>query len=87
MSSFVSYCGFVKVSEMSGQDLKENFGRQVRLFRKDDDMTQSDLAEAVNVSTEYVSHIERGLASPSFDVIARIAQALNRDVAEMFAFD
>jgi transcriptional regulator with XRE-family HTH domain len=34
------------------------------------------LAEAVRISVEYVSKIERGLASPSFAAIARLAKVL-----------
>jgi transcriptional regulator with XRE-family HTH domain len=39
-------------------------------------LTQEELAEAVRISVEYVSKIERGLASSSFAVIAPLAKVL-----------
>ena len=44
------------------------------------------LAEYCNLSPEYISHIERGKASPSFDVIAGLARELDIEPRSLFDF-
>ncbi len=39
-------------------------------------MTQEELAEAVGVSTDFISLIERGQRAPSFENLERLAGAL-----------
>ena len=52
-------------------------GRRVRRIRKARKMTQEKLAELVNISTVYISHIETGSAKPSLPVVVAIANALD----------
>lgn len=52
-------------------------GRRIRRIRKAKDMTQEILAELVNISNVYVSHIETGSAKPSLPVVVAIADALD----------
>lgn len=66
--------------------LKRLFGRRVRSLRKLRDLTQEELAEATSLSAEYVSKVERGLTSPSFEVIAKLAEALQVDPSMLFDF-
>ncbi len=49
-------------------------------------MTQEKLAEYCDLSPEYISHIERGKASPSFDVIAGLSKELNVEPQSLFDF-
>jgi transcriptional regulator with XRE-family HTH domain len=67
--------------------LKRSFGRRIRCLRKAGDITQERLAESVGCSTEYISRIERGIVSPSFAVIARLAEALDVQPHALFDFD
>lgn len=71
---------------MDATTLQALFGRRVRSLRKLRDLTQEDLAEATQLSAEYISKVERGLASPSFDVIARLAGVLGVAPSELFDF-
>ena len=71
---------------MDSASLKQQFGRRVRSLRKLRDLTQDQLAEAAQVSAEYVGKVERGLAAPSFDAIARIADALEVEPGSLFDF-
>ena len=66
--------------------LKKLFGRRLRSLRKLRDLTQEGLAEVCDVSAEYVSRIERGLVSPSFDVIAALCHALKVEPHDLFSF-
>lgn len=56
--------------------LIETFGSNLRHQRKAKKLTQADLAERVGVSTEMISKIERGIASPSFATIESLADVL-----------
>jgi transcriptional regulator with XRE-family HTH domain len=55
---------------------RKKFGLRVRYFRQLHNLTQENLAEAVNRSVEYVSLLERGERSPSFETIVDLAKAL-----------
>ena len=65
---------------------KRLFGRRLKLLRELAGLTQSQLAERIGVTMQYVSMVERGLSSPSFRVIADVCRALNVDPASLFLF-
>ena len=71
---------------MDATTLKSLFGRRVRSIRKLRDLTQEELAEITQLSAEYVSKLERGQSSPSFEAIVQIANALKVDPSELFNF-
>lgn len=58
-------------------------GRVVRTLREQRDMSQADLADAAAISTQHLSHIERGLRNASLGVAARIARALGIPLSEL----
>jgi transcriptional regulator with XRE-family HTH domain len=64
--------------------LRETFGANVAHHRKAKNLTQAELAEAIDRSEGMVGKIERGESAPSFDSIAQIAAAL--DVPEVVLF-
>jgi len=70
---------------MDAERLKALFGERVRELRLERDLTQEELAEATSLSVEYVSKIERGLASPSSSVIAQICDALETEPSRLFS--
>jgi transcriptional regulator with XRE-family HTH domain len=53
------------------------FGDNLKEIREEKGFTQSDLANLVEVHVVQLSKYERNLASPSVDVVKRIAEALN----------
>jgi len=57
-------------------DIKIRFGKRLRKFRRNKDLTQEQLAELAGISVDFVSLIERGLSSPSFDTIQKLADIL-----------
>ena len=71
---------------MNTKALQKKFGRRVRSLRKQRDLTQEQLSEAAHVSPEYISKIERGKASPSFDSISNLASALRVAPGDLFDF-
>lgn len=65
-------------------NLAERSGREVRARRKARGLTQAQLAEATELSEEWVRRIERGAGTPSFDAIEALAAALGASVADLF---
>lgn len=47
-------------------------------------MTQRELASATGLSTQYISDIERGLATGTTETVARICRALGLSMDEIF---
>ena len=50
-------------------------GEAVRTARKERGFSQEKLAEKADLSTVFISRIERGVESPSVDNVQKIAQA------------
>ena len=73
-------------SFVTGEELRTQFGRRIRAIRRSRDVTQEKLAEYCDLSPEYISHIERGKASPSFDVIAGLSEELGVEPKALFDF-
>ncbi|MFH1637556.1 MAG: helix-turn-helix transcriptional regulator, partial [Candidatus Woesearchaeota archaeon] len=66
--------------------LQKLLGARVYELRRRVNLTQAQFAERVGVSNDTISRIERGIRSPSFDVLERIAKALDIEVLELFNF-
>lgn len=66
-------------------ELQKRFGNLVSAHRRRLGLTQDVLAGAAAVSVETIKKIERGSTGTSFDVIERLAHALNVDPAELFS--
>jgi transcriptional regulator with XRE-family HTH domain len=60
-------------------------GVQVRLFRRQQDLSLSDLAAAAGVSTGMLSKIENGQISPSLSTLQAIAAALGVSISSLFS--
>jgi transcriptional regulator with XRE-family HTH domain len=59
--------------------------RQLRLSRIGPRMTQEDLSERARISVSFLSMIERGERSPHLETLAKIAEALEVRMADLFA--
>ena len=53
------------------------FGRRLRELRQSRDLTQEALAEAADLSGNYISDLELGLKVPSLTIVVRLSQALD----------
>jgi transcriptional regulator with XRE-family HTH domain len=51
-------------------------GETIKLLRTEQTLTQPELAEKARIEQSYLSKLENDKATPSFDIISRIAQAL-----------
>lgn len=64
--------------------LKDTFGKNLKYYRFQADLSQEKLAEIVDIDSKYLSDLENGKYSPSFSKIERLAQAL--DIEEYLLF-
>ena len=64
----------------------QQFGLNVVYYRKKKRMSQSQLAELVDIHRTYVSSIELGKVSVSFDVLFKLAEVLDTTPAKLFEF-
>jgi len=59
-------------------------GETIRSRRKQAGLSQEKLAEKADLSTVFISHIERGVENISVDALARIAKALGVRLRDLF---
>lgn len=59
------------------KDLRDVFKYNLKYYRLKNKLTQEDLADKVGLSDKYISDLERGEFSPSFEKISELALALN----------
>jgi transcriptional regulator with XRE-family HTH domain len=64
--------------------LQHRFAARVRGIRRQRGLTQQQLAERIERSTNAVSALERGVSLPTFETLERLAEALNTPVREFF---
>jgi len=65
---------------------KEMFGSRVQQLRKSKGWTQEMLAEKMDISTNYISGIERGIENPTFDMLINLSASLKVGMDEIFDF-
>ena len=65
-------------------DLGRVIGSRVREERRRLDLTQEELAERVNLSTNYIAHLERGSRGASLQTLEKVAGVLDVPVASLF---
>ena len=63
----------------------ESIGKRVRFFRNEKHLSQEDLAEATNVTQEYIARIEAGVKVPSLDMVLQIANALETTANDLLS--
>lgn len=68
------------------KDYKLKFGKRLQEIRKMRKLTQLILAEKVEVDAKYISRIESGISSPSFEMITKFASALEVQPELLFKF-
>ena len=66
--------------------LRRQFGKRLKAIRLERKLTQEDFAELVGISVDFLSLIERGINSPSFEVLEKMSGGLRMPVRELFDF-
>lgn len=68
------------------RELYQKFGLNVVYYRKKKRYSQTQLAELVDIHRTYVSSIELGKVSISFDVLFKLAEVLEVSPNKLFEF-
>jgi transcriptional regulator with XRE-family HTH domain len=68
---------------MDPRDLRQAFAANLRRFRHAKGISQEDLAYEANVNRTYVSKLEKGVSYPGLEIIAKLADALGVEPAEL----
>jgi transcriptional regulator with XRE-family HTH domain len=67
--------------------LQKKLGQHIAHLRRGRELTQEQLAEAVDCSVEFISLVERGVNAPSVAGLEKFAKALNVEVRDLFSFE
>ncbi|MBW1692526.1 MAG: helix-turn-helix transcriptional regulator [Deltaproteobacteria bacterium] len=62
-------------------------GARIARMRKEREITQEQLAELVDVATETISRLERGVSMPSLKILEKISYALHISLKDLFDFE
>lgn len=65
-------------------DIIIRFGKAVRKLRRDQGISQEELAERCGLHRTYISDVELGKRNVSLENIERIATSLNKSIVELF---
>jgi transcriptional regulator with XRE-family HTH domain len=69
---------------MNGQDVRELLGKRIQFYRKQRQLSQAALAEKADISTTFLSKIERGIKYPTSETISGIANGLGVELCDLF---
>lgn len=69
------------------KSIEKVLGLRIAEIRKSRNIKQAQLAESINVATETISRIERGVSIPSVRTLERIGHALRAPLKDFFAFE
>lgn len=68
-------------------DIALNFGKRLQEFRKNENLSQAQLAELIDVDARTISRIESGEQFPKPENMAKIAEVLNVSIDRFFKQD
>lgn len=65
--------------------MKKKYTNNLQETRSNNNITQEELAEKVNVSIQTIQSIEKGKYKPSDSLALNIANSLNKEVTDIFS--
>ncbi|DAA81544.1 TPA: transcriptional regulator [Candidatus Gastranaerophilales bacterium HUM_3] len=68
-------------------NLKKEFGKRVRQYRKAMGLSQMKFAEKADITFQTLSSIERGITFPSYPILIKIIETLNVPIVKLFCYD
>ncbi len=60
---------------------------KLKVLRAEQDMTQQDLAKAVEVSRQTINAIEKGKFDPSLVLAMKLSRLFKQDIEELFIYE
>lgn len=74
----------VTFGRVASDDVKNLFGKRLRLLRKSRGLTLERLGEIASIGYKHIADVERGEKAPSFEAIQKLADALGVAVHDLF---
>ncbi len=71
---------------MDKKELLKRFGKNVKIERIKQDLTQEQFAEIMDVSQNYIANIECGKANMSLAKVLELSEYLNVDIKVLLDF-
>ena len=71
---------------MDYREARQQFAAKLSQLRREKRITQDELAELIDKTTDYISLLERGERSPSFEVLLNLAEALSVSASYLLSF-
>lgn len=68
---------------MPVMDIAVQFGRNLRAYRIQRQLSQEDLGEIAGLHRTYISGLERGIRNPSIRIVAQLADALGVEPGDL----
>lgn len=68
---------------MLAMDITVRFGRNLRAYRIQRQLSQEDLGEIAGLHRTYISGLERGTRNPSIRIVAQLATALEIEPGDL----
>lgn len=68
-------------------DILTLLGKRIADLRAKRGLTQEQLAEMIDYSTNHISKLELARTNPSFELLVGISKALNIELKDLFNFD
>lgn len=84
---YVDSCPFPSsqlLANFADMNIKEKFGKQVKKFRLEKELSQEALALLADLDRTYIPSIEKGERNVSITVIEKIAKALKIKISVLF---
>ena len=69
---------------METEKIKAILGRNIKFFRHQRKLSQSELAEKANIFVTFLSNVERGVMFPKVETLSRLTASLEVEVFELF---
>ena len=77
----------LRFMEKSNEDAGVLLGRRIRSLREVRTWTQQELGEKADINYKFLGEIERGQQNPSFQILVKIATALDVELPELFRLE
>lgn len=81
------FAGYTWYMEEYSKDIGILLGKRIRSLRTAKKLTQQELGEKADINYKFLGEIERGQQNPSFQILARIAAALEVELPELFRLE
>lgn len=75
----------VKTKDSNFAPFTRELGTEIKKLRKENDVTQDELADNAGIERSYMGGIERGERNPTLYKIFKIAKALHVKVKDLFS--